>query len=92
MLPADRPAYQARGGYAGMRLTARISHRLGHYVITVFARGRYYGGAVFRYSPLLTARMTVLAGVCVGVDICDDKPRCLIAFSRSSVYGAANRV
>ncbi|MHB1565201.1 MAG: MipA/OmpV family protein [Acidiferrobacter sp.] len=59
----NRPAYQAPGGYAGVRLTASVSHRLGHYVITVFARGRYYGGAVFRYSPLLTARMTVLAGV-----------------------------
>lgn len=58
-----RVQYHAPGGYAGARATGSLTRRFGRYAVTVFARYRYYGGAVFRASPLLKASDTFLCGV-----------------------------
>ena len=60
-----RPRYHAAGGYAGARATGSVTRQFGRYAVTVFARYRYYGGAVFRGSPLLKASSTFLCGVAV---------------------------
>ncbi|MDA8390175.1 MAG: MipA/OmpV family protein [Gammaproteobacteria bacterium] len=60
-----RARYHAAGGYAGARATGSLTRHFGRYAVTVFARYRYYGGAVFRSSPLLKASSTFLCGVAV---------------------------
>ena len=60
-----RPAYAAPGGYAGLRLTAAVSRRIGSFDFSVFGRYRNYRGAAFASSPLMKASNTLLVGVAV---------------------------
>jgi len=62
---ASRPAYQAPGGYAGLRVTAAITTHWRHMSFAVFGRYRNYRGAVFAASPLLKASSTMMIGVAV---------------------------
>ncbi len=60
---ADRPAYSARGGFAGWRLTAAASHRFGPYWLGAFVRADSLQGAVFEDSPLVRRRQHLSAGL-----------------------------
>ncbi len=62
---ADRPAYEAPGGYAGLRVTGAITARRGDMSFTVFGRYRNYRGAAFLASPLLKSSNTLMVGVAV---------------------------
>lgn len=60
-----RPAYAAPGGYAGARLTAAVSRRVGSWDFAVFGRYRNYRGAAFASSPLMKVSNTLIVGVAV---------------------------
>ncbi|HUW98363.1 MAG TPA: MipA/OmpV family protein [Acidiferrobacter sp.] len=62
---ASRAAYQAPGGYAGIRMTAAISTQWQNMSFTIFGRYRNYSGAAFAASPLLKASNTIMVGVAV---------------------------
>jgi len=59
---AVRPAYDARGGYSGSRVTVSASKRFGRLWLGVFARYDDLGHAVFRDSPLVETDHAFLAG------------------------------
>lgn len=61
---ADRPAYEADGGYLGTALSAGVSYAVTDRV-KLFAGGQagYYGGARNRNSPLFRDATTYSAGV-----------------------------
>jgi outer membrane protein len=59
---AMRPAYDARGGYGGMRLTATVSRRFRRFWFGAFARYDDLQGAVFEDSPLVKVRRSFMAG------------------------------
>lgn len=58
---ADRPEYDADGGYSGMHVLAALSKRFPKYWVGAFLRYDWLGGAVFEDSPLLR-RQNALAG------------------------------
>ena len=62
---ADRPAYQARGGYAGWRAVAATSRRFGNMWVGGFVRYDNLRGAAFDDSPLVrrTSALTFGLGV-----------------------------
>ena len=57
-----RPAYDARGGYAGWRVQASASRRIGRAWVGAFLRHENLGGAVFLDSPLVKRRNTFAFG------------------------------
>jgi outer membrane protein len=59
---ADRPAYEASGGYAGWRAVVAFSRRLGNAWLGAFVRYDDLHGAVFAQSPLVRKQTTVTAG------------------------------
>jgi len=60
---ATRPAYDARGGYSGSRVTLALSKRFRHIWVGSFARYDTLSGAVFENSPLVRSDHTFMAGV-----------------------------
>lgn len=60
---AERPAYDAHGGYAGMQLALAATGRLGSVWIGAFSRIDSLHGARFEDSPLVRARWNVTAGI-----------------------------
>ncbi|BAL97196.1 MipA/OmpV family protein [Rubrivivax gelatinosus] len=58
-----RPAYAARGGYAGWQATAALSRRAGPWWFAAFVRADSVGGAVFADSPLVRRDTNVGAGI-----------------------------
>jgi len=62
---ATRPAYTARGGYAGWQALAAVSQRFDRTWIGAFVRVERLGGATFADSPLVRQRQAVAAGVAV---------------------------
>lgn len=56
-----RPAYEARGGYAGLQFIAAMSRRFNGYWVGAFLRADTLRGAVFEASPLVR-RDTYMAG------------------------------
>lgn len=60
-----RPAYRARGGYAGWQATATLSRRAGRLWAGGFVRYDDLSGAVFADSPLVTRRHNLGVGVAV---------------------------
>jgi len=60
---AQRPAYQARGGYAGWRAVSAVSRRVGNFWIGGFVRYDSLRGAVFAASPLVRREHELTAGV-----------------------------
>jgi outer membrane protein len=59
---ANRPAYDARGGYSGMRLAMVVSKRFSKVWAGAYLRYDYIGGAVFEDSPLVEQRHALLLG------------------------------
>lgn len=60
---AQRPAYEARAGYAGMQFIAALSKRYASYWVGGFVRADTLSGAVFENSPLVRQKDSVAAGV-----------------------------
>jgi outer membrane protein len=60
---ATRPAFDARGGYAGSQFLIAVSKRYPEYWIGAFARWDSLKGAVFADSPLVTSENYFAAGV-----------------------------
>jgi outer membrane protein len=59
----DRPAYDARGGYSGSRITVTAGGRYGQLWMGVFARYDTLAGAVFTDSPLVKRQDWLMVGV-----------------------------
>jgi len=57
-----RPAYDARGGYSGLRFTVALSRRFEKTWVGAFVRYDNISGAVFEGSPLIRTRNSVMAG------------------------------
>ncbi|MEY8879362.1 MAG: MipA/OmpV family protein [Leptothrix sp. (in: b-proteobacteria)] len=60
---AARPAYQARGGYAGWQTLAALSRRYDQTWVGLFMRYDRLDGAVFADSPLVRQRDALSAGI-----------------------------
>lgn len=60
-----RPAYQARGGYAGMQFISAISKRSHDYWMGAFIKLDTLNGAVFADSPLVRSRTNASAGFAI---------------------------
>ena len=60
---ATRPAYDARAGYSGSRLTLTASRRYPRFWVGAFARYDNLSGAVFADSPLVKKQESFMAGV-----------------------------
>lgn len=60
---AARPAYEPRGGYAGMEFIVGVSKRFPKYWIGAFARYDTLRGARFEDSPLVTSKRYVAGGI-----------------------------
>lgn len=59
----DRPAYDARGGYAGMQFLSSLSRRFDRIWVGAYARVDTLEGAVFADSPLMRRRHYAAAGI-----------------------------
>jgi hypothetical protein len=59
----DRPAYTARGGYAGWQATAGFSRRFDRLWLGAFVRHDSVAGAAFEASPLVKSRHNTALGV-----------------------------
>lgn len=59
----DRPAYNARAGYSGSRITLTSSYRWRDYWLGMFMRYDRLDGAVFYDSPLIKQRDSLLVGI-----------------------------
>ncbi len=62
---ADRPAYQAKAGYAGMQYLAALSKRFPKYWVGGFVRYDNLSGATFADSPLVRQKDYFAGGVAV---------------------------
>lgn len=63
---ADRRAYGAEGGYAGVRLSAGGGRYVGPLYVGLFARWINLDGATFADSPLVGSRNTFIGGIAIG--------------------------
>ena len=61
----DRPAYEARRGYAGVQFLAAVSKRFPAYWVGGFLRYDTLSGAVFGDSPLVTRSNYLAGGVAI---------------------------
>lgn len=62
---STRPAYDARGGYSGSRLTLALSKRFRHIWVGAFARYDNLAGVKFEDSPLVRSDHAFMAGLSV---------------------------
>lgn len=62
---ADRPAYRAGAGFAGMQYLVGVSKRFGNQWVGAFLRYDSLRGAAFEASPLVRTRHYVAGGVAV---------------------------
>jgi outer membrane protein len=62
---AERPVYQARGGFAGWQATASLSRHIGNRWIGMFLRWDSVDGAVFADSPLVRRPHALVFGIAV---------------------------
>lgn len=60
-----RPAYRARGGYAGMQFIVALSKRYPKYWVGAFVKFDDINGAVFANSPLVRAKTNLSGGVAI---------------------------
>ena len=60
---STRPAYDARAGYSGSRMTLSLSRRFPKFWVGAFARYDNLSGAVFEDSPLVKRKDSFMAGV-----------------------------
>ena len=61
----NRPAYQAKGGYAGMQLLAAVSKRYPKFWVGGFASWSNLNGAAYEDSPLVKTKNSLAAGVAI---------------------------
>ena len=62
---ADRPAYEARAGYAGMQTLVALSKRFPKYWVGGFVRYDNLSGATFADSPLVRQKDYFAAGIAI---------------------------
>lgn len=62
---ATRPAYEARGGYAGMQYIAALSKRFPTYWVGAFIKYDTLGGSVIADSPLVKSKTNLSAGFAI---------------------------
>jgi outer membrane scaffolding protein for murein synthesis (MipA/OmpV family) len=62
---ADRPAFDASGGYGGLNLLAAVSKRFPGFWFGAFAKWDSVGGAVFVDSPLVKTRSNLSGGFAI---------------------------
>ncbi|MGB4066105.1 MAG: MipA/OmpV family protein [Azonexus sp.] len=62
---ADRPAYEAKAGYAGMQYLVALSKRFPKYWVGGFVRYDNLSGATFEDSPLVRQKDYFAAGIAV---------------------------
>jgi outer membrane scaffolding protein for murein synthesis (MipA/OmpV family) len=62
---ADRPAYEARAGYAGMQFLASLSKRYPGYWVGGFVRYDNLSGAIFEDSPLVRKKDYLAGGIAI---------------------------
>ncbi len=62
---ASRPAYSARGGYAGSQFISALSKRFPHYWVGGFVKWDTLHGAVIEDSPLVKSKQNLTAGFAV---------------------------
>ena len=62
---ADRPAYEAKAGYAGMQYLVSVSKRFPKYWVGGFVRYDNLSGATFENSPLVRQKDYVAAGLAI---------------------------
>lgn len=62
---AARPAYTARGGYAGSQVISALSKRFPHHWVGGFVKWDTLRGAVFEDSPLVRRKQNFTAGFAV---------------------------
>ena len=62
---ADRPAYDAKGGYAGMQYLVSLSKRFPGYWLGSFVRYDNLNGATFADSPLVRQKDYFAAGIAI---------------------------
>jgi len=62
---AQRPAYEAKGGYSGALALASLTRRIGKLYVGGFVRYDSLRGAAFENSPLLRRDHSVMMGVAV---------------------------
>lgn len=60
---ADRPAYNARAGYSGSRITLTANYRWRDYWLGMFMRYDRLDGAVFHDSPLIRRNDSLMVGI-----------------------------
>ena len=60
---AERPAYEARGGYSGAVASAGVSRRFGKLWVGAFVRYDSVRGAAFEDSPLVKRAHNAMAGI-----------------------------
>ena len=61
----ERPAYEARAGYAGAHIVAALSKRFPSFWVAGFARYDTLSGAVFSDSPLVKRNNYLAGGVAI---------------------------
>ena len=71
----QRPAYSARGGYAGTQFVAALSKRYPSFWVGGFVRWDTLNGAVFADSPLVKTKQYFSAGFAVSWVIADSATR-----------------
>jgi MipA family protein len=64
-ITGTRPAYDARAGYSGSRVTLALSKRFQHIWLGAFARYDTLSGATFEDSPLVRSNHAFMAGLSV---------------------------
>ena len=63
VIPGTRPAYDAKAGYSGLRITLTNSHRVSkHWWWGIFARYDSLSGATFEDSPLVKQNDALMGG------------------------------
>jgi outer membrane protein len=60
-----RPAYQAKGGFAGSQVTMALSKRFPRFWVGGYTRYDSLAGAVFKDSPLVRKQNTISAGFAI---------------------------
>lgn len=75
---AARPAYQAKGGFAGMQYILGVSKRYDKTWVGAFVRYDSLRGATFADSPLVRTRNYVAGGIAVSWILGESKERVLV--------------
>lgn len=75
---ADRPAYNARGGFAGMQYLVGVSKRYSGHWVGAFVRYDNLSGATFANSPLVRTKNYVAAGVAISWILGESSTRVMV--------------